>query len=62
MPMRDFNILGYVCKFINKYLEYCGHDTGGNGMNGGNGGRLRGVEILLMFFRQLTPEGLVGLN
>lgn len=56
MPMRDFNILGYVCKFINKYLEYCGHDTGGNG------GRLRGVEILLMFFRQLTPEGLVGLN
>jgi hypothetical protein len=52
--MRDFNMLGYVCKFMMFYL----------GESGGIKGGIRGEEtgILLRFFRELKYETLIQLN
>jgi hypothetical protein len=46
VDMRDFNVRGYVCKFVMHFLD-------GGGKDGKNWNREDGYGILLSFFREL---------
>lgn len=58
VEMRDFNLLGYVCKFLLCYLGKEGKE-GREGREGDGEERLR---VLLGFMRELEPQALVNLN